>query len=146
MAVAGFTNEELDIQTEQRTLTVKAVAIMTGWSITIYRNRCTQFRTTCPIGRSRRAIYARLGHGLLHIDLVREIPEAMKLRQIPIGDGSGKLTDINNDTRSVGLVFVTAACYHQQAALGIPVDRVLSAALCSACRRLAGANQTQSST
>ena len=44
---------------------------------------------------------ARLDHGLLHIDLIREIPEAMKPKQIPIGDGSGKLIDINKDTRSV---------------------------------------------
>ncbi|MEC7550041.1 MAG: molecular chaperone, partial [Pseudomonadota bacterium] len=44
---------------------------------------------------------ARLDHGLLHIDLIREIPEAMKPKQITIGDGSGKLIDINKDTRSV---------------------------------------------
>ena len=30
---------------------------------------------------------AQLAHGLLHIDLVREIPEAKKPRQIPIGNG-----------------------------------------------------------
>ena len=31
---------------------------------------------------------AVLDHGLLHVDLVREIPEAMKPRQIPIGGGN----------------------------------------------------------
>ena len=31
---------------------------------------------------------ASLENGLLHVDLVREIPEAMKPRQIPIGNGS----------------------------------------------------------
>ena len=30
---------------------------------------------------------AKLEHGLLHVDLVREIPEAKKPRQIPIGNG-----------------------------------------------------------
>ena len=30
---------------------------------------------------------AALEHGLLHVDLVREIPEAQKPRQIPIGKG-----------------------------------------------------------
>jgi molecular chaperone IbpA len=30
---------------------------------------------------------AQLSNGLLHVDLVREIPEAKKPRQIPIGNG-----------------------------------------------------------
>jgi molecular chaperone IbpA len=30
---------------------------------------------------------AKLENGLLHVDLVREIPEAKKPRQIPIGNG-----------------------------------------------------------
>jgi len=32
---------------------------------------------------------AQLEHGLLHVDLVREVPEAMKPRQIRIGNGNG---------------------------------------------------------
>jgi molecular chaperone IbpA len=31
---------------------------------------------------------ASLEHGLLHVDLVREIPEAKKPRSIPIGSGT----------------------------------------------------------
>ena len=33
---------------------------------------------------------ASLENGLLHVDLVREIPEAKKPRQIPIGNGTTK--------------------------------------------------------
>ena len=33
---------------------------------------------------------ASLEHGLLHVDLEREIPEAKKPRQIPIGNGTAK--------------------------------------------------------
>ncbi len=33
---------------------------------------------------------ANLENGLLHVDLVREIPEAKKPRQIAIGNGNGK--------------------------------------------------------
>ena len=33
---------------------------------------------------------AQLENGLLHVDLVREIPEAKKPRQIPIGNGKAK--------------------------------------------------------
>jgi molecular chaperone IbpA len=43
---------------------------------------------------------ARVENGLLHVDLVREIPEAMKPKQIPIGNGNGKLIDLNQDDRN----------------------------------------------
>src|SRR5215813_901391 len=36
---------------------------------------------------------ASLENGLLHVDLKREIPEAMKPRQIPIGGGPAKVID-----------------------------------------------------
>ena len=34
---------------------------------------------------------AALENGLLHVDLVREIPEAKKPRSIPIGSGNGQV-------------------------------------------------------
>jgi molecular chaperone IbpA len=37
---------------------------------------------------------ASLENGLLHIDLVREIPEAMKPRKIAIGKANGKVKQI----------------------------------------------------
>ena len=36
---------------------------------------------------------AALENGLLHVDLVREVPEAMKPRQIPIGNGKPRVID-----------------------------------------------------
>jgi molecular chaperone IbpA len=36
---------------------------------------------------------AALENGLLHVDLVREVPEAMKPRQIPIGGGKPRVID-----------------------------------------------------
>ena len=36
---------------------------------------------------------AALENGLLHVDLVREIPEAKKPRQIPIGNGQTKVVE-----------------------------------------------------
>ena len=38
---------------------------------------------------------ARIAHGLLYIDLVREIPEAMKPKKISIGTEQAALVDIN---------------------------------------------------
>ena len=103
MAVAGFTNEELDIQTEQRTLTVKGRCDNDGLEHN-YLHRgiaARNFERRFQLADHIEVTGARLDHGLLHIDLIREIPEAMKPKQIPIGDGSGKLIDINKDTRSV---------------------------------------------
>jgi len=103
MAVAGFTNEELDIQTEQRTLTVKGRRDDDGLEHN-YLHRgiaARNFERRFQLADHIEVTGARLDHGLLHIDLIREIPEAMKPKQIPIGDGSGKLIDINKDTRSV---------------------------------------------
>jgi molecular chaperone IbpA len=37
---------------------------------------------------------AALENGLLHVDLVREIPEAKKPRQIPIGNGQAKVVEV----------------------------------------------------
>lgn len=103
MAVAGFTNEDLDIQTEQRTLTVKGRSDNDGLEHN-YLHRgiaARNFERRFQLADHIEVTGARLDHGLLHIDLIREVPEAMKPKQIPIGDGSGKLIDINKDTRSV---------------------------------------------
>ena len=36
---------------------------------------------------------AKVENGLLHVDLVREIPEAQKPRQIPIGNGQPRVVE-----------------------------------------------------
>ena len=103
MAVAGFTSEELDIQTEQGTLTVKGRHDNDGLEHD-YLHRgiaARNFERRFQLADHIEVLGARLEHGLLHIDLHRELPEAMKPKQIPIGDGSGKLIDINKDKRSV---------------------------------------------
>ena len=103
MAVAGFTSEELDIQTEQGTLTVKGRRDDDGLEHNhLHRGIAARnFERRFQLADHIEVLGARLAHGLLHIDLIRELPEAMKPKRIPIGDGSGKLIDINKDTRSV---------------------------------------------
>ena len=103
MAVAGFTSEELDIQTEQETLTVKGRRDNDGLGHN-YLHRgiaARNFERRFQLADHIEVLGARLEHGLLHIDLIREVPEAMKPKRIPIGDGSGKWIDINKDTRGV---------------------------------------------
>ena len=91
MAVAGFSEEELNISVQEGVLTV------TGKS-----QREDEPKQFLHRGIARRAFERRfeladyiqvsganLANGLLHIELVREVPEAMKPRTIKIG-GSGK--------------------------------------------------------
>lgn len=41
---------------------------------------------------------ARLANGLLYIELVREIPEAMKPKKITIGSETAALIDVNKQS------------------------------------------------
>ena len=103
MAVAGFTSEELDIQTEQGTLTVKGRRDDDGLEHN-YLHRgiaARNFERRFQLADHIEVLGARLEHGLLHIDLIRELPETMKPKRIPIGDSSSKLINIDKDTRSV---------------------------------------------
>ena len=96
MAVAGFVQEELDIQTEKQTLTVKGRKAEDS----VERNflhrgiAARNFERRFQLADHVEVKGARLEHGMLHIDLVREIPEAEKPRSIPIGNGKSELIDM----------------------------------------------------
>lgn len=85
MAVAGFTQEELEISFQENLLTVKG-------NKQAEPNRNYLYQGIAERGFERRfqlADYVRvkgadLKNGLLHIELVRELPEAMKPRRIDI--------------------------------------------------------------
>ncbi|MEJ1160192.1 Hsp20 family protein [Prosthecomicrobium sp. N25] len=86
MAVAGFGEKDISIEAKENTLTVKGDKKDEG------NDREVLYRGIASRAFERRfqlADYvvvkaASLENGLLHIDLVRELPEAMKPRQIPI--------------------------------------------------------------
>jgi len=97
MAVAGFVEGELDIQSEKQTLTVKGKKLDED----VERNYLHQgiaarnFERRFQLADHVEVTAARLANGLLHIDLVREVPEAMKPKSIPIKNGDNKLIDVN---------------------------------------------------
>lgn len=92
MAVAGFDESELEIVTEQNTLTVfgsKAEDVDDDNEREfLYRGIATRsFERRFQLADHVRVESARLENGLLHIDLKRELPEQMKPRKIEISGG-----------------------------------------------------------
>lgn len=96
MAVAGFSDDDLEIVTEQNTLTVsggKAAGDREDEEREfLYRGIATRsFERRFQLADHVLVESAKLENGLLHIDLKRELPEQMKPRRIEIGGGRSTL-------------------------------------------------------
>lgn len=95
MAIAGFEESELEIQSEQNTLVVKGTKPelkSTEQKKYLYQGIAERnFERRFQLGDYIKVIGAELENGLLHISLEREIPDALKPRKIEIG--KGKLLD-----------------------------------------------------
>jgi molecular chaperone IbpA len=94
VAVAGFTDKEINIEVKENTLAIrgeKETAKTEEKGEVLYQGIAARaFERRFQLADHVEVAGASLENGLLHVDLVREIPEAMKPRQIPIGTGSGK--------------------------------------------------------
>jgi molecular chaperone IbpA len=90
MAVAGFSQDELNITVQEGVLTVtgKAVKEEEPKQQFLHRGIARRaFERRFELADHIQVRGADLTNGLLHIDLVREVPEAMKPRSIKIGSG-----------------------------------------------------------
>ena len=91
IAVAGFTESELDIQTERGVLTVrgkKEPADKQDRNF-LYQGIATRtFERKFELADHVSVTDAKLENGILNIDLVKEIPEAMKPKKIAIGSSA----------------------------------------------------------
>ena len=94
VAVAGFGEADLSIEAAANVLTVKgekAEAANTNGGEVLFRGIAGRsFERRFQLADHVTVTGARLENGLLHIDLVRELPEAMKPRQIAINAGVAK--------------------------------------------------------
>jgi len=98
MAVAGFTDAEITIESKESTLSVKGEKQTTteeeDGDRYIYRGIASRaFERRFQLADHVEVSGASLENGLLHIDLLREIPEAMKPRKIAITSNGQKVIE-----------------------------------------------------
>ena len=96
VAVAGFAEEDLAIETRENTLIIKGAkegrGDEAGTSEVLHQGIAARaFERRFQLADHVSVTGASLKNGLLHVDLVREIPEASKPRRIQIG--AGKLVE-----------------------------------------------------
>jgi len=88
MAVAGFSPAELDITVQENTLLVTGMAHKEDDDGGGYLHRGIArraFERRFSLADHMKVMGASLDNGLLHVDVVREVPEAAKPRTIKIG-------------------------------------------------------------
>jgi len=92
MAIAGFAEQELEIESKQNTLVVTGTKAVdkdkTNRKFLHQGIAERNFERKFQLGDHVKVIGAFMENGLLHIDLQREIPEALKPRKIAINGKS----------------------------------------------------------
>ena len=99
LAVAGFGEEEIDITAQQNLLIVSGRKSEEDSKGYIHRGIATRsFERRFGLADHVQVRDAELKDGLLSIDLVREIPEAMRPRKIKLGGSSSEQIASDNQT------------------------------------------------
>ena len=106
IAVAGFAEDELSVETRENTLTVRG-SKETGNKVDsdqrelLYQGIAARaFERRFQLADHVQATGASIVNGLLHVDLVREVPEAQKPRTIAINKG-GKTVEAEPAVKAV---------------------------------------------
>ena len=87
VAVAGFTDQDLSIEVKENTLSIRGERKQSegrGGEVLYQGIAARTFERRFQLADGVQVNGAGLENGLLHVDLVREIPEAKKPRQIPM--------------------------------------------------------------
>jgi molecular chaperone IbpA len=86
MAVAGFAEDQLDLTQKENMLIVKGERKAEEGKNYVYQGIAERdFERKFQLADYVKVVGASMENGLLHVDLEREIPEAMKPRKIEIG-------------------------------------------------------------
>jgi molecular chaperone IbpA len=101
IAVAGFSEEELDIQVEKGVLVIKGKKSEDGERNFLYQGIANRaFERKFNLADYVEVRGAQLNNGLLTVSLVKEIPEAMKPRKIAINQDSNVIEHQNENKAS----------------------------------------------
>jgi molecular chaperone IbpA len=85
LAVPGYRRDDLSIETRGSTLVVTGAPAELDDNQLLYRGIDTpSFERTFQLAEHMKVTGARLEDGMLHVELVREIPEALRPRRIAI--------------------------------------------------------------
>jgi molecular chaperone IbpA len=97
LAVAGFAENDVSIEAKQNTLTIKGekqAKTDEKKAEVLYQGIAARtFERVFQLAEHVEVKGAALENGLLHVDLVRQVPEAMKPRRIVIGNSTPKVID-----------------------------------------------------
>ena len=96
LAAAGFSEGELSIESRESQVVIsgskQAAEPQEGVEVLHRGIAARSFERRFQLADHVKVVSASLEHGLLHVDLVREVPEALKPRTIQIATGSPKVT------------------------------------------------------
>ncbi len=88
MAVAGFRSDELNVEAKSNSLVISGRKKEEPKAQFLHRGIATRaFERRFDLAEHIRVADAKLEDGLLHIEMVREVPEALKPRTIKIVTG-----------------------------------------------------------
>ncbi len=102
LALAGFMPEQVTVTAQQNRLTITGTKLenRNGRQDYIYQSIAARpFERNFSLADHVEVEGATFDNGLLHVDLVRKVPEAMKPRRIEIGAGPVAAKD--NDSRAI---------------------------------------------
>ncbi len=92
MAVAGFSEAELEITSEQSTLVISGKQTADSDKTFLYQGIAARnFERKFQLAEHVKVVDAALVNGLLHVELEREVPAAMRPRNIMINGGAAQL-------------------------------------------------------
>lgn len=99
MAVAGFSEDELDIEVKENNLTIKGEKKADSEERNFLHRgiAARNFERRFKVADYVEVRSAELVNGLLNVDLVREIPEAMKPRTIKIGKNKQDVPQLESE-------------------------------------------------
>ena len=98
LAVAGFGDSDLTVESKENILTVKGTKAETEKNDGEYLYRgigARAFERRFQLAEHVEVKGANLENGLLQVDLVRQVPEAKKARTIPIAAQKAQVTQID---------------------------------------------------